>query len=195
MNTHIVTGNRYHALLVGSHWLTLILLIAVYALIDLHGAFPKGSDAREAMKTWHFMLGMTVFGLVFVRLTLRSVFRSPPIEPAPAAWQQSLATAMHVALYAFLIVMPLLGWLALSAKGVAVPFFGFELPALIAPDRALGKRLEDIHEAIGNVGYYLIGLHALAALSHHYFMHDDTLRRMSPWRDRASASAEPRRLR
>ncbi|MCC6212726.1 MAG: cytochrome b, partial [Burkholderiales bacterium] len=86
----------------------------------------------------------------------------------------------HVALYAFLIVMPLLGWLALSAKGRAIPFFGLQLPALIAPDRALGGRLEDVHEFIGTLGYLLIGLHALASLVHHYVMQDDTLRRMLP---------------
>lgn len=183
--------NRYHPMLVRAHWLTLLLLVAVYALIELHDVFPKGSDAREAMKTWHFMLGLAVFGLVFLRLAMRRLFEAPPIEPAPAAWQHHLATAMHVALYAFLVVMPLLGWLALSAKGKPVPFFGLELPALLPPDKALGKQLEGIHEAIGTLGYVLIGLHAAAALFHHYVMRDDTLRRMSPWRDQAPAGQLP----
>lgn len=186
------TPHRYHPLLVGAHWLTLLLLVAVYALIELRGVFPKGSDAREAMKTWHFTLGLALFGLVFARLAMRRLFETPPIEPTPAAWQQHLATAMHVALYAFLVVMPLLGWLTLSAKGKPVPFFGLELPALLSPDKALGKRIEGIHEAIGTIGYFLIGLHAAAGLFHHYVLRDDTLRRMSPWRDRAPA--EPARL-
>jgi len=90
-----------------------------------------------------------------------------------------------VALYAFLVVMPVLGWFALSAKGGVVHFYGLELPALVGPDRALAKRLEDIHEAIGTVGYFLVGGHAAAALWHHYVMRDDTLRRMSPWPERA----------
>jgi len=87
---------------------------------------------------------------------------------------------MHVALYGLLLVLPLLGWLTLSAKGRPVPFFGLELPALLAPDKALGKSLEDVHEFIGQLGYWLIGLHAAAALVHHYLVHDDTLRRMWP---------------
>jgi len=33
------------------------------------------------------------------------------------------------------------------------------------------------------VGYWLIGLHAAAALFHHYVVRDDTLRRMLPLRD------------
>jgi cytochrome b561 len=32
------------------------------------------------------------------------------------------------------------------------------------------------------VGYYLVGLHAVAALVHHYVNRDDTLRRMLPGR-------------
>jgi len=35
-------------------------------------------------------------------------------------------------------------------------------------------------------GYYLIGLHALAALLHHYLIRDNTLQRMLPWGHRKS---------
>ena len=173
-------GKHYHPLQIGVHWLTLLLLIAVYALIELRDIYPKGSAGHELMKTWHFMLGMAVLAVVLVRLPLRLALQAPPISPAPPAWQEQLAHAMHWALYGFLIVMPLLGWLTLSAKGQPIPFFGLELPALIGPDRATAKNLEGIHELIGNLGFFLIGLHAAAALWHHYFMRDDTLERMLP---------------
>ena len=178
--------NRYHALSIGAHWLTLALLVAVYLLIELREIYPKGSDLRETMKTWHNMLGLVVFGLVFVRLALRLAFRAPPITPQPPVWLDMLAKAMYAALYAFLIVMPLLGWLTLSAQGKPIPFFGLQLPALIGADQALGGNLEEIHETIGTIGYYIIGLHAAAALFHHYFMRDDTLLRMLPWRRRVN---------
>lgn len=183
-----MTSLRYHSLSIALHWITLALLITVYAFIELRGIFPKGGAAYNAMKTWHFMLGLTVFGVVGIRLVLRLVFRAPPITPHPPAWQLWLAKAMHLALYAFLIVMPLLGWLTLSAKGKAIPFFGLELPALIGPDKSLGGQLEEIHETIGTVGYFLIGLHAAAALFHHYFMRDDTVLRMLPSRARRLAA-------
>lgn len=175
---------RFHALSIAAHWLTLALLIAVYALIEFHGDFPKGSALHDGMKTWHFMLGLTVFAIVFLRLALRLVFRAPPIVPQPPAWQRFLGTTMHGALYAFLIVMPLLGWLTLSAKGKTIPWFGLELPPLHAPDQALAKTLEQIHVPLGTIGYYLIGLHAVAALFHHYALRDNTLLRMLPWRPR-----------
>ena len=146
------------------------------------------------MKTWHFRLGLTVFALVLVRLPLRLALHAPPITPALPAWQDHLAHAMHWALYGFLLVMPLLGWLTLSAKGQPIPFFGLELPALIGPDKATAKNLEDIHELIGNVGYALIGLHAAAALWHHYVTRDDTLERMLPLAARPSGRAAQTRL-
>ena len=187
-------GKHYHPLQIGVHWLTLLLLIAVYALIELRGIYPKGSAAHDLMKTWHFMLGLTVFALVLVRLPLRLALHAPPITPALPAWQDHLAHAMHWALYGFLLVMPLLGWLTLSAKGQPIPFFGLELPALIGPDKATAKNLEDIHELIGNVGYALIGLHAAAALWHHYVTRDDTLERMLPLAARPSGRAAQTRL-
>ncbi len=185
-------GNHYHPLSIGVHWLTLLLLIAVYALIELRELYPKDSDPREMMKLWHNMLGLAVFGLVFVRLALHFMYTTPPITPAPPAWQQSMAATMHLALYAFLIVMPLLGWLTLSAKGKPIPFFGLELPALIGVDKPLAKNLEEIHETIGTIGYYLIGAHAAAALFHHYLMRDDTLVRMLPGRAREDGSGRSR---
>ncbi|MBX3694310.1 MAG: cytochrome b [Steroidobacteraceae bacterium] len=188
MNTAGSPRSAYNPALIGIHWLTLLLLIAVYLLIELREIYPKGSDPRELMKTWHNMLGLAVFGLVFIRLALRFAFRAPPITPQPPAWQHSFALAMHLALYAFLVVMPLLGWLTLSAKGKPIPFFGLQLPALIGTDKPLAENLEEIHEFIGTLGYYLIGLHTVAALAHHYLMRDDTLLRMLPWRDRKASN-------
>lgn len=179
------TTDRYGALSIGMHWLMLALLIGVYACIELRGFYPKGSDLREGLKMWHFMLGLSVFALVFVRSAIRLAGAMPRIQPTPPAWQQYLAKLMHAALYVFLVAMPLLGWLTLSTSGKVIPFFGLELPALVGPDKALAGTVKEIHETIGTIGYYLIGLHAAAALYHHHFMHDDTLRRMLPQRRKA----------
>lgn len=185
------SNDRYNRLMMTAHWLTLILLIVVYALIELRGWFPKGDPLRDAMKSWHAMAGLTVFCLVLIRLAIRSVSTIPPITPPIPDWQHKLARVMHAVLYGFLILMPLLGWLTLSAQGKPVPFFTWEWPALIGPDKALGHTLQDVHEIIGNIGYFLIGLHAAAALAHHYILRDDTLSRMLPGR----RSGDPRQAR
>ncbi|MGN6519770.1 MAG: cytochrome b [Dokdonella sp.] len=174
--------DRYSPLSIAMHWLMLVLLIAVYACIELRGLYPKGSDARDAMKAWHFMLGLAVFALVFVRMAIRFATRSP--SPPAIAWQRHLATVMHGLLYAFLVLMPLLGWLALSADGKPIPFFGLHLPPLVAPDKAFAHSVEEVHETIGTIGYWLVGVHAVAALYHHYLLRDNTLLRMLPARSR-----------
>ena len=95
-------------------------------------------------------------------------------------WQQRLASAVHVALYVLMVAMPILGWLILSASGEPIPFFGIQLPALLTANEDLADQLEDVHEVIGTIGYFLIGAHALAALFHHYITRDNTLVRMLP---------------
>ena len=184
MNSNTTT-DRYGALSVAMHWVMLLLLIGVYACIELHGLAARGSGLRAGLKTWHFMLGLSVFALVFVRLAIRFVTPSPRRAAGLASWQYHLAGIMHGLLYAFLILMPVLGWLTLSAGGKAIPFFGLELPGLVAPDKALAHQVKNLHETIGTIGYYLVGVHAAAALFHHYFVRDDILRRMLPRRGKA----------
>ncbi|CAN5818974.1 cytochrome b [soil metagenome] len=179
------SASRYGSLSVGLHWVMLLLIAAVYACIELRGNFPKGSDIREGLKTWHFMLGLAVLTLVIVRLAAHFSGPAPRIEPVAPTWQRRLATLMHVALYVLMIGMPLLGWLTLSAEGKSIPFFGLQLPPLVAESEALADWVQEIHETGGTIGYFLIGLHAAAALFHHYIVRDNTLRRMLPERDAA----------
>lgn len=174
------TDQSYGKLTIYMHWLMLVLLIAVYTCIELRVLYPKGSDPREALKTWHFMLGMGVFFLIWVRLAIRLLEPTPAIKPTPSAIENLLAKAMHGLLYLMMIGLPLLGWLTLNAAGKPVPFFGLQLPSLIAENKALAKALKEFHEVAGKAGYILIGLHAAAALVHHYIKRDNTLTRMLP---------------
>jgi cytochrome b561 len=176
------TKDHYGALSIWLHWLMLLLIVAVYAAIELRGQFPKGSDPRETMKSLHFMLGLSVFSLVWIRLVAHMTDRVPRIQPDPPVWEKMFGKGMHVALYALMIGMPLAGWVLLSAEGKPIPFFGLHLPALIAESKTLAETVKEIHETGGTIGYFLIGFHAAAALLHHYIKRDDTLVRMLPKR-------------
>src|SRR5512134_3714211 len=100
------TSSRYGTLTIGIHWLMLLLFVAVYGSIELRTMFEKGSDPREALKTWHFMLGMLVFVLVWLRIAARLSGPTPAITPAPARSQLLSAKLLHLALYALMIGMP-----------------------------------------------------------------------------------------
>jgi len=180
---------HYDRMTIGLHWIMLGLLIAMYACIELRVLYPKGSDPREALKAWHCMLGLLVLLMAAIRLANRVRAGSrPPIAPPLAKWQSAVSTLMHRTLYVLIIGMPLLGWLSLSLAGKPIPFFGFELPALTGPDKALAK----LHETIGQASYWLIGAHAGAALFHHVIRRDNTLVRMLPARLRSVPLAAQR---
>src|SRR5690606_29678280 len=185
MATSPSTGRYYNPTAVAMHWFVLGLVVAVYACILLRENYPRGSDIREALKTWHYMLGLSVWALVLVRIVLRLfVWKAPRITPAAPRWQMLLAHVVHLGIYAFMFLMPLGGWLLLSAEGDPVPFWVLQLPsAPIAPSETLADQIKALHETGRTIGYFLIGLHAVAALYHHYVVRDDTLKRMLPHRD------------
>jgi cytochrome b561 len=171
---------RFSLPLIALHWLTLALLVLVYASAELREIFPKGSAGRASLRSWHEAFGLAVFGLVWLRLLVRTFSRAPLISPLPPRWQAALATAVHVALYGLMIVLPLSGWLMLNADGKAVTWLGYDLPTLVAASRPLARNIKEVHEAVASVGYALIGVHAAAALFHHYVVRDNTLRLMLP---------------
>ncbi len=176
------TESRYGSISIALHWLMLLLIAAVYACMELRGYFPKGSAGREGLKEWHFILGMSVFALVWLRLAMNLLSPTPRIEPATTTWQLLTAKLMHLALYALMIGLPLAGWLILSAADKPIPFYGMELPALVAKNPELAKQVKYLHELGATLGYWLIGLHAVAGLYHHYIVRDNTLTRMLPRR-------------
>ena len=173
---------RYSAPIIVLHWLMFVLVAASFALMELKTFAPRGSDLRGNMAVLHYAFGLIVFALTGVRLVLRLGAVVPSIEPALPVWQARIAKILHGLLYAFMIILPVLGWLALSAKGRPVHLFFFDLPFPVEPDDDLARQLKQLHETIAKVGYFLIGLHAAAALFHHYVRRDDTLERMLPRR-------------
>src|ERR1044071_6083965 len=93
------TAERYGSLQIALHWSMLLLLAAVYACIELRGFFPKGSDMREALKAWHFMLGLAVLIFATVRLIAHLIGPIPRIHPPQSRSQRLLGKAVHTALY------------------------------------------------------------------------------------------------
>jgi cytochrome b561 len=171
---------RYAPVLRRLHWLMAVLVAVGYLLIEQRGIFPRGSTGRFAMFQGHYWVGISILGLALWRLLARRKHGAPAITPALPTWQGLLSKLLHVALYAFFIVMPLLGlataWT--DGKDIFIPFAQVTLPALLAENEALAHQLEDLHGEIGEIFYWVIGLHIVAALYHHFVRKDDTLTRM-----------------
>ena len=171
------TSRRYGPLSRGLHWMMLLWLIAVYVNINLRQLFPQGRDLRLAFKAVHLMLGLSVLVWVSLRLYARLGAPRPGMILVLAPGQQRSSALVHFALYGLMFCMPVLGWLLLSAAGKSIPFWGLELPALIANNKALAHTIKERHETLGAAGYCLIAAHA-AGWHHHYFRRDNTLTRL-----------------
>ena len=175
------TARRYDCPAIFFHWTVFLLIAVAYAAIELKGFAGKGTPARSLAMAAHEWAGALVLVLAVPRLLWRLVRGAPSAESGPR-WMQRAGDAMHWVLYAFILAQPILGLLALNAggHGLVLPTLGIEIPALVGPDQALKNQVKEIHETLGTAFYLVIGLHAIAALFHHYMLVDNTLRRM--WR-------------
>lgn len=174
------TAPRYVPALRWLHWFIFALVLVAYVAVNLHEVLPQGSSVRSNVLNSHFLAGIAVLMLVLPRLAVRLKRPAPPIVPPLDRWNRYFSKFTHVLLYVFLIVQPIMGIITLQIAGRPVVLFGVTVvPALFGPgNRSLAERWEDIHGTVGNVFYYVIGLHILGALWHHFGRKDNTLRRM-----------------
>ncbi|QWA13695.1 cytochrome b561 [Sodalis ligni] len=177
-------GKKYSSLQMGFHWIIFILIATAYAAMELRGFAPYDSALRKGITTLHYTAGVSVLILMVLRILVRLAAQTPAIVPQPPRWQMILAHLVHGVMYLMFVCLPLLGLLTLYFGGREWVFFGYAMPVRDIPDADMQSRLRDIHELIANTGYFIIGLHAAAALFHHYIMRDNTLERMLPGKPR-----------
>ncbi len=160
------------------HWLTAALVV-VMLIVGVIIANEWGGKAQDFLYSLHKSTGALVLVLVLVRLAYRLGHKPPPLPDDIPDLQKLAAQATHWALYALLIIQPLLGWAGTSAYPAPVSFYGlFDLPALVAPNRALSDRLLGLHGLVGLTLAGLAALHIGAALFHHFVRRDRVLLRM-----------------
>lgn len=151
------------------------------------GLFPVGwymfrldsSDLKYALYDWHKWFGMVVLAFMLARLVLR---RLRPVAPDPSLTplERRVSAAVHAALYALLVAIPLAGWAGSSALGFPVVWFGvLPLPDWVPENRDLGFALLAVHRAMTWALLALVVLH-LAGVAYHVFVkRDGVLARMA----------------
>ncbi|AKM31122.1 cytochrome B [Pandoraea faecigallinarum] len=176
----ITAVERYAPPAIFFHWAVALLIVIAYAAVIAKGYLPKGSAPRALSMTIHEWAGIAVLILAVPRLLWRLVRGAPGALPGQGWPARFGSAAVHLLLYVFLFAQPVLGYLTLNAggHGLTIPGLDMALPQFIDKDDELRRSIKDIHETLGSAFYWVIGLHALAALWHHYFRRDDTLRRM-----------------
>lgn len=173
----IGTPARYDGLSILLHWITATLVVALWVLGQTIDWFPKGAPKIDARST-HFLLGVTLGVVLLARIAWRaSAGRSLPL--ADQGWLGVMAKTVHYGLYLLVAATVVLGIFNAWQRGDVV-FNVFTIPKLIPGDLGLKHTLEELHGDFADVVLIVAGLHAAAALVHHYLLRDSVLRRMLP---------------
>ena len=174
------TSSGYTGTAKALHWLIVLLLIAQFIFAWIMPEIRRDTPVTTLISL-HFTFGIIILAVAIVRLGWRLTHREPPPEDGLPPWQTFSARIVHYLLYALLFVVPILGWMDASRRGMPVMMFGLELPQLVATRAAGWGWTGDVHGLMSNyLMLALVGLHVVAALYHHFVRHDGVLKRMLP---------------
>lgn len=168
---------RYDGKTIVLHWLTAGLVVSLWVIAKVIDDFASGWP-RVTVRSVHITLGVCLAVVLVVRLAWRfgGGVKLPAAEAGVAGL---LARAVHGVLYLLVIAVVLGGVANVWVRGDSI--FGlFQVPAFAPGDRALRRLVGGWHELGANAILILAGLHAAAALVHHYVRRDGVLRRMLP---------------
>ena len=173
------TRHQFTPLQRALHWVMAICILAM--LFVGIGMVSTVTPAYLTLVSAHKTLGIVILGLALLRLIVRWRYGAPPL-PADMPEPMKLAARLsHVAFYALMIVMPLIGWAMLSAAAYPVVVGGIELPAILPLDAQLHSRLWDAHRFLALCFFALILVHLGAALFHALVRRDGVFEAMAPF--------------
>jgi len=161
------------------HWLVAVAVFGLFALGFWMVGLDYYSSWYRAAPDIHKSIGIILFTVMLLRVFWR--FLSPgPVALASHGPLTRLATkAGHGVLYLGLFGVMISGYLISTADGRPISVFGwFAVPALITGIPNQEDIAGLVHEYLAWALVILAGLHALAALKHHFIDHDATLKRM-----------------
>ncbi len=168
---------NYDDLSILLHWLTAFLVASLWTLGQTLSYFPKGTP-RDAALSVHILLGITVGAVLLVRIAWRSS-AGRRLPPTDAGWPGRLAQSAHHGLYVLLVVTVALGLSRVWLHGNSV-FHWFSFPKPAFSTWKLTRTIGGLHGDLADIVVIVAGLHAAAALAHHYLLRDSVLRRMLP---------------
>jgi cytochrome b561 len=163
------------------HWLIVALLIAQFIFGWTMPHIGRTVPVSTLIDL-HLWFGTLILFVAVIRLAWRVTHREPEPEDGLPPWQVASARVVHWLLYVLLFVVPILGWINASWRGMPVTFFGlFELPKLVATRAPNWGFTGDLHGVLAEYAMLaLVGIHVAAALYHHFIRRDGVLQRMLP---------------
>ena len=175
-----VAEKTYHPIQKLLHWVVALLVAIQFGIA---WAMPDiGPQTKlDRLISMHLTLGAVIAFVAVARVCWRLCRRGPGAGIIEARWLRVSARVTHGSLYVLLLVVPLLGWAAASARGWRVVFFDhLALPAMLPRGSAAGFLAGDVHAFLAWLLLATLVLHVSAALYHRFILHDEVLARMLP---------------
>jgi cytochrome b561 len=179
--TRIAAGDdktNYDNVAIALHWATALLVLTQFALAETWDFFPH--DTSETMQSTHVSFGILLTAVVVARV----IWRLIPGHQMPTivgGWVELASKGVHYLLYVLLVVQAGLGWTIGWAMGRPIHFFGAPIANPVgALSRSTRHDIREIHSWVGWTIVIIALGHAVAALYHHYRLHDRVLGRMFP---------------
>lgn len=175
---------RYDRITIVLHWATAILVVGQFTSAHIWQQFQRGAPLRLGLISTHIAFGMLLAAVIIARIGWRFLNRGK-VPPAVSGLQHLAASTVHFLLYGLLICQVALGFVLGWAVNLPLSFFGlFTIPPIImiAPD--LRQTIATLHNDVAWLIIAVAGVHAAAALLHHYVLRDHVLLRMIPNRTR-----------
>ena len=171
---------RYRRFAQVLHWTTAILVLVAF----IYG--PGGSEqrvyssARDFDRQFHETLGLCVFAVVVIRLLWRTIDVQPD-APEASRWMRIASKLVHSSLYVLLFALPITAITGAWLEGYPLTLLaGLEVTPILPRSHDLGALIAVIHTWLGDVLMWLAGLHAVAAIYHHFILKDNVLVSMLP---------------
>lgn len=193
-------STRYTKTAVILHWLIAIGIFAMFALGWYMSELPKDAPKQIAydlfdwgIYTWqlseeasprtfyfnlHKSIGVTLLGLIIIRVLWRITHRPPALLASYKAWEKKLATGTHHVLYLLMVAMPLSGLIMAVSSKYGVKWFGIDFIGGL-DNTPLREAFKEVHETIGAIILLVLILHIAGALKHKFIDKDSTMERMS----------------
>lgn len=160
------TRTTYPAAIKWLHWIT-ALCVAVLVPVGIIMHNLESGPTQDTLYFYHKSFGILVLALTLARLAIGLILGAPAPAAALTPFERIASLIAHRLLYVLLIVMPILGWIGVSAFDAPIDFFGlFQLPPLTAKNEEFAKLIFSAHMAGAVLIVLVLGAHIGGALLH-----------------------------
>ncbi|TFW27164.1 cytochrome b [Massilia horti] len=173
-------ATRYPPIAQVFHWVTAILVLIAFLLAPEESEQQVYDPSGDFGRQLHETLGLAVLGLSVLRV-LWLVVGTRPEPPEVARWMGIASKGVQGVLYLLLFAVPLTAITGAWLEGHPLTLLGgATIAPMITPSHPAGELITEIHTWLGNAILWVAGIHAFAALVHHYFLKDGVLVSMLP---------------